>query len=605
MCTPDFVRFQSFNWFRKGAWKAPGKSQVFLFHFLVQSVSPKFFWTWKCVATPSLGPKANSFAMEPGNRTVTIDVGGERIIKVSTDLFSVAGDNKFSSLFSGRWENQLDADGKLFVDYSPQVFLPLIEFLRVFRDSKPEMLAPVVVDPAYRSAWIQMMLAQSFHVSVLRKAGVTAEELKDCGCDAQHTQQAGFTGEELRQAGFTLAQLQQAGLTAKELRLAGFTVVQLQQAGLTDEELRQAGFTAAQLRQAGFTLQQLRQAGFTLAQLEEAGLTVAELRQAGFTAAELRQAGFTLQELQQARIAAAELLEAKFTFQRLLQAGFTISELRQAGFTAAELRQAWFTPQQLRQSGFTAAELRQAGFTAAELRQPWSEWWCTVAGVRQAGFTLQELQQAGFTAAQLRQAGFTGEELRQAGFTLAQLQQAGFTAAQLRQAGFTAAQLRQAGFTLQQLRQSGFTVAELRQSGFTLQELQQVRFTVAELRQAGFTVAQLLGSQLLILCSQLLNCSELRWQVKSNGGNKEKSWSERQRVTQGTSHMGSVHRPSDHLRVGKRPHRNLDGPAKNSGAVGCWVFFLLGLHLGIRLSTWVGGFMVKRLKYIHLDLKVW
>ena len=70
--------------------------------------------------------------MEPGNRTVIIDVGGERIIKVSTDLFSVAGDNKFSSLFSGRWEKQLDADGKLFVDYSPQVFLPLIEFYAYF-----------------------------------------------------------------------------------------------------------------------------------------------------------------------------------------------------------------------------------------------------------------------------------------------------------------------------------------------------------------------------------------------------------------------------------------------------------------------------------------
>ena len=177
--------------------------------------------------------------MELGNRTITIDVGGERIIKVSTDLFSVAGDNKFSSLFSGRWENQLDADGKLFVDYSPQVFLPLIEFLRFFRDSKPETLAPVVVvDPAYRGAWIQMMLVQSFHVSVLRKAGVTAEELKDCGCDAQHMQQAGFTGEELRQAGFTLAQLQEDGLTGEELRQAGFTLQQLREAGLTLQQLR-------------------------------------------------------------------------------------------------------------------------------------------------------------------------------------------------------------------------------------------------------------------------------------------------------------------------------------------------------------------------------
>ena len=185
--------------------------------------------------------------MEPGNRTVTIDVGGERIIKVSTDLFSVAGDNKFSSLFSGRWENQLDTDGKFFVDYSPQVFLPLIEFLRVVRDSKPEMSAPVVVDPAYRRAWILMMLAQSFHVSVLRTAGVTAKELKDCGCDAQHMQQAGIIGEELRQAEFTPQQLLQAGLTPQQLGQAGFTVTQLQEAGFTRQQLLQAGFTPQQL----------------------------------------------------------------------------------------------------------------------------------------------------------------------------------------------------------------------------------------------------------------------------------------------------------------------------------------------------------------------
>jgi len=192
--------------------------------------------------------------MEPGNRTVTIDVGGERIIKVSTDLFSVAGDNKFSSLFSGRWENQLDADGKLFVDYSPQVFLPLIEFLRFFRDSKPEMLAPVVVDPAYRSAWIQMMLAQSFHVSVLRKAGVTAEELKDCGCDAQHTQQAGFTAAQLRQAGFTFQQLHDAGFTLQELQQSGFTAAQLWQAGFTFQQLQEAGFLVLQSVQADLIL---------------------------------------------------------------------------------------------------------------------------------------------------------------------------------------------------------------------------------------------------------------------------------------------------------------------------------------------------------------
>ena len=287
-------------------------------HLCLQSGSPKFFvpffgpkqksyCKFFCGAAPLLGPKANSFAMEPGNRTVIIDVGGERIIKVNTDLFSVAGDNKFSCLFSGRWENQLDADGKFFVDYSPQVFLPFIEFLRLVRDSKPETLAPVVVDPAYRRAWIQMMLAQSFHVSVLRKAGVTAKELKDCGCDAEHIKQAEFTVDQLLQAEFTLAQLRQAGLTAAQLWQAGFTAEELRQAGLTAEELQQAGFTADQLQEAGFTAAQLRQAGFTAAQLRQCGFTVAQLQEAGFTLQELRQAGFAAARLHQAGYTLAEL----------------------------------------------------------------------------------------------------------------------------------------------------------------------------------------------------------------------------------------------------------------------------------------------------------
>lgn len=83
-------------------------------------------------------------------KAVTINVGGEQIIQVRPELFNVVGDNHFASMFSERWQNQLDAEGHLFVDYSPRVFLPLIEFLRLVRDSEPDMPAPVVVEPEYR-----------------------------------------------------------------------------------------------------------------------------------------------------------------------------------------------------------------------------------------------------------------------------------------------------------------------------------------------------------------------------------------------------------------------------------------------------------------------
>lgn len=35
---------------------------------------------------------------------VKINVGGEKFIAVRPDLFNVAGENKLSTVFSGRWE---------------------------------------------------------------------------------------------------------------------------------------------------------------------------------------------------------------------------------------------------------------------------------------------------------------------------------------------------------------------------------------------------------------------------------------------------------------------------------------------------------------------
>eukprot|EP00438_Fugacium_kawagutii_P015671 Skav217048 [mRNA] locus=scaffold1849:64133:64543:+ [translate_table: standard] len=129
--------------------------------------------------------------------TITINVGGEKIIQVKPELFSVVGDNMFASMCSERWQNQLDADGNLFVDYSPQVFLPLIEFLRLVRDSEPDMSAPVLVDPSYRRPWVRMLLVSSFHPWVLRKAGLTVQELRECGCGTKVLCEAGFSLKEL------------------------------------------------------------------------------------------------------------------------------------------------------------------------------------------------------------------------------------------------------------------------------------------------------------------------------------------------------------------------------------------------------------------------
>ena len=195
-------------------------------------------------------------------KTVLIDVGGEKVIKVKPELFSVAGDNHFASMFSERWQHVLDEEGRLFVDYSPQVFVPLIEFLRLVRDSEPDMKSPVVVEPAYRRAWIRMMLVSSFHPGVLRKAGVTAQELRETGCNEKFLRDAGFkapTDSDLRN-GASRATWMQAGWFDQKRK-------ELLEAGYSLKELRDAGHNAAELRKSGLALQELVDGGFSLLEL--------------------------------------------------------------------------------------------------------------------------------------------------------------------------------------------------------------------------------------------------------------------------------------------------------------------------------------------------
>eukprot|EP00435_Cladocopium_sp_Y103_P073423 s23_g43.t1 len=253
-----------------------------------------------------LGPITFTFpaAMAAANPTaVTINVGGEKIIQVKPDLFSVAGENQFASMFSERWQSDSDKEIPVFVDYSPQVFLPLIEFLRLLRDSKPNLAVPVVVDPAYRPAWIRLVLVAAFHPKVLRKAGVTLQEMHDSGCDAACMREAGFTAEELlsipASTAFAQCPLQQK---VQELVEAGYSPQELRQAGLAPKQLKQAGMTPQQLLDGGLTIEELQQASFTPRELAQGGLTIQQLPEVGFRAEQRREAGFTPQRLSEGEL---------------------------------------------------------------------------------------------------------------------------------------------------------------------------------------------------------------------------------------------------------------------------------------------------------------
>ncbi|CAE7828700.1 Shkbp1 [Symbiodinium sp. CCMP2592] len=154
-------------------------------------------------------------------RPLKINIGGEKLIAVAPDLFDILGENKLSSMLSGRWQTLRDADGSILVDYSPDVFLPLVEWLRDMRDVEPDVHISVQVRPDRRYAWIRMM--RSFAVDVL------------------HLAIAGITFQELLNVGYSCSQLSSVYDPPAAVCLStGMSAAELLQAGISESHLREA-----------------------------------------------------------------------------------------------------------------------------------------------------------------------------------------------------------------------------------------------------------------------------------------------------------------------------------------------------------------------------
>jgi len=121
-----------------------------------------------------------------------INIGGQKLVAVSLELLTVAGESKLSVMVSGRWAPPTDADGNYFVDYAPEVFIPLVDWLRHFRDSSRDQVIPAVVEKQHRTAWIRMMIALSFELCYLRLAGIEPIELLNLGYSEEVLLDAGF-----------------------------------------------------------------------------------------------------------------------------------------------------------------------------------------------------------------------------------------------------------------------------------------------------------------------------------------------------------------------------------------------------------------------------
>jgi len=75
-------------------------------------------------------------ALLQGNRgpsdVLDLNVGGQTFCSVRRATLSMVENSGLGSMFSGRWESSLERDsaGRIFVDFPPEIFMPLVDFLR-------------------------------------------------------------------------------------------------------------------------------------------------------------------------------------------------------------------------------------------------------------------------------------------------------------------------------------------------------------------------------------------------------------------------------------------------------------------------------------------
>jgi len=76
---------------------------------------------------------------------LNLNIGGEKTVAVSRGTLGVVEESMLASSFSGRWDNSLPRDGRgaFFIDFDPELFVPLLTYLRMKRIQDPN--APAVM----------------------------------------------------------------------------------------------------------------------------------------------------------------------------------------------------------------------------------------------------------------------------------------------------------------------------------------------------------------------------------------------------------------------------------------------------------------------------
>lgn len=91
---------------------------------------------------------------------LALNVGGERIVQRRRSTLCAVADSFLAARFSGRWEHELDRDqeGRYFINYPPELFMPLLDYLGVKETEDPAKEVPLPQGPGNARPQFQAML---------------------------------------------------------------------------------------------------------------------------------------------------------------------------------------------------------------------------------------------------------------------------------------------------------------------------------------------------------------------------------------------------------------------------------------------------------------
>jgi len=91
---------------------------------------------------------------------LSLNVGGERVVQRRRSTLCAVEDSFLAARFSGRWEQELDLDedGKYFINYPPELFLPLLDYLGAKETEGPARQLPLPLGPDGQRPQFQAML---------------------------------------------------------------------------------------------------------------------------------------------------------------------------------------------------------------------------------------------------------------------------------------------------------------------------------------------------------------------------------------------------------------------------------------------------------------